>query len=445
MFRSPLMLPRIGWISTCLLLQTCGLPQQVAAPLPPNIIVIMADDLGYGDLGCYGHATLATPHIDDLAARGLLFRDFHSNGVNCSPTRAALMTGRYQQRSGISGVVTAKSHRHTGLALEEVTFADLLQAQGYSTAIFGKWHLGYAPEFNPVHQGFERYAGFVSGNVDYISHIDQVGEVDWWSQDQLQPEEGYSTDLITDHGVRYVQQHAGGPFCLYLAHESPHYPYQGRADPPGRSPGKPGSPKQSQEERVAAYHEMIAALDDGVGRIVAAVREAGIERRTLIFFCSDNGPSGPGSSGGLRGRKGQVWEGGHRVPAIACWPGSIAPGARSHQTVLGMDLMPTLAAMGQAPIPAGLDLDGLNLLPHLLSAQALPERTLCWEFKGRMALRQGPWKLVRTGDKTQLFQLDQDPAEEHDQSESQPERAQQLTEELDAWYRSVTADVQMRS
>ncbi|NQT02271.1 MAG: sulfatase-like hydrolase/transferase [Planctomycetes bacterium] len=194
----------------------------------PNIILIMADDLGYGDIGCYGSKKIRTPNIDALARGGLRFTDYHSNCPVCSPTRAALLTGRYQQRCGIEGVVTAAKHRHTGMALEEVTFAEVLKRRGYATGIFGKWHVGYNVEFNPAKQGFDEFIGYVSGNVDYHSHIDQAGFEDWWKNLQKVPEEGYCTDLITKHGVDFIERHKDGPFCLYLPHEAPHYPYQGR-------------------------------------------------------------------------------------------------------------------------------------------------------------------------------------------------------------------------
>lgn len=419
----------------------------------PNIIVIMADDMGYGDAGCYGHPTLKTPRLDAMAAAGLKFTDFHSNGTVCSPTRAALLTGRYQQRTGISGVVTAAGHRHTGLAIEEITFADALKGAGYATALYGKWHVGYDPKFNPIHQGFDHFVGFVSGNVDFHSHIDQVGEVDWWKQDKLVAEEGYTTDLITAHGVRFIEANKDKPFCLYLAHEAPHYPYQGRNDKADRSPGKPHPISGSRKDKAGAYHEMMAAMDEGIGKIIDTVKAAGIEDRTLIFFFSDNGPAGPGSSGGLRGKKGQIWEGGHRVPAIAYWPGKIKP-AVTDEAAIGMDLMPTMVTMAGAKLPDGHKLDGVNLLPLMTEGKTLGERTLAWEFKGNMAYRKGPWKLVRTtkgkGKKAQaagifLFNLAKDRNEKTNLADTEPERTKSMTRALDAWYKQVTDGVKKRS
>jgi len=165
----------------------------------PNIIIILADDYGYGDVGCYGSKRFKTPNIDALAAGGMRFTDFHSNGAVCSPTRAAFLTGRYQQRTGITGVVTAAGHRHTGLDLQEQTIAEVVKPAGYRSALFGKWHVGYAPAYNPVRQGFDEFIGYVSSNIDYHHHLDQTGREDWWKQDELKPEKGYSTDLITDN------------------------------------------------------------------------------------------------------------------------------------------------------------------------------------------------------------------------------------------------------
>ena len=283
----------------------------------PNIIIILADDYGYGDVGCYGSKRFNTPHLDALAAGGLRFTDFHSNGAVCSPTRAAFLTGRYQQRTGISGVVTAAGHRNTGLDLGETTFAEVLKPAGYVTALFGKWHLGYLPDYNPVRQGFDEFIGYVSGNIDYHAHLDQTGMEDWWEQEELNPERGYTTDLITDHGVDFIQRNREKPFLLYIAHEAPHYPFQGRNDPPRytRENGRTNDPVTQE-----VYREMIEVMDEGVGRIHQAVIDADLIDNTLIIFFSDNGPSGLGSAGALRGKKGQIWEGGHRVPAIAYWP-----------------------------------------------------------------------------------------------------------------------------
>ena len=422
----------------------------VAGALPglaadkPNVIIILADDLGYGDISAFGNELFETPHIDALAADGVRFTDFHSNGAVCSPTRAALLTGRYQQRTGINGVVTAARHRHTGLPLAEVTFAELVKESGYSTGLFGKWHVGYAPKYNPVKQGFDEFIGYVSGNVDYHAHLDQTGEEDWWKRDKLSPEEGYTTDLITKHGVDFIRRHKDRPFLLYLGHEAPHYPYQGRKDPP-RYTREKGRTKDPHTPEV--YQEMIQVMDEGIGKIREALVENGLEKKTLVVFFSDNGPARPGSAGPLRGRKGQLWEGGHRVPAAACWPGTIEAGRVSEATVMGADLFPTIAALTSAPLPDGVQIDGINLLPHLKDGTALPERPMFWATAKQAAARKGSLKLVTGPDfaKPELYDLAGDLGEERNLAGEKPELAAELLKLLKDWHADVTEDVEPRS
>ena len=424
----------------------------------PNIVLIMADDLGYGDVGCYGGKAAAAPTLDALARGGIRFTDFHSNGAVCSPTRAALLTGRYQQRCGIEGVITAKGHRHTGMALEETTFAEVLKAAGYATAVFGKWHLGYQVQFNPTKQGFDEFRGYVSGNVDYHSHIDQAGYDDWWADCRKVPEAGYTTDLITTHGVRFIERHKDRPFCLYLPHESPHSPFQGRKDKPQRLPGKGRTPAAGRKGRAAAYREMIEVMDEGIGKIVQTVKRLGLERRTLIVFCSDNGPAGPGSAGPLRGGKATLWEGGHRVPGIAYWPGTIVPGSVTHETAMTMDLFATMAAAARTPLPKGLKLDGVNLLPVLTGEGKLPARTLFWRHGRQKAVRKGRWKLLvdrgRRGPRAKgrdvapsvgLFDLAEDLGEKTNLAAQKPQLVEALQAELAAWEKEVSAGVTRRS
>ena len=411
----------------------------------PNIILIMADDLGYGDIGCYGSKIISTPNIDALAKGGMKFTDYHSNCPVCSPTRAALLTGRYQQRAGIEGVVTAARHRDTGMALEEITFAEVLKNHGYSTGIFGKWHVGYSPEFNPARQGFDEFIGYVSGNVDFHSHIDQAGYEDWWKNLEKVPEEGYTTDLITKHGIDFIERHKDKPFCLYLPHEAPHYPYQGRNDPPERLPGGKKGRKAKGDEIASAYKEMVEVMDEGIGKIVETVKRLGLERKTFIFFCSDNGATKKGSNGELSGYKGSLWEGGHRVPAVAYWPGRIKPGSVTSQTTLGMDMFPTMVSIAGAKLPAGLKLDGVNLLGMLTKDTKLPERTLFWRYKKERAVRKSPWKLLVQGDNVKLYNLDDDLGEKKNLAGAKPEMVKMLQDELSAWEQDVSAGVELRT
>ena len=401
-----------------------------------NIVLIMADDLGYGEVGCFGGRRIKTPNIDALAAGGMRFTDYHSNGAVCSPTRAALLTGRYQQRCGVDEVVYAKGpSRQTGMPLSEITFAEALKKAGYVTGIFGKWHLGYNVEFNPVEQGFDEFRGYVSGNVDFHSHFDQAGIQDWWKNLELVPEEGYVTDLITKHGIDFIERHKDEAFCLYLPHEAPHYPYQGRKDPVERLGGDKIGKKTKGKDVARAYKEMVEVMDEGIGRIVETVRRLGLERKTFIFFCSDNGANKKGTNKPLNGFKGSLWEGGHRVPAAAYWPGRIKAGTTSDETVLGMDVFPTMASIAGAKVPA--DLDGVDLSGLLFKSKPLPKRTLFWRYKTQKAVRKGPWKLLIQGKTTKLFNLDEDLAEKKDLAADKPKIIEMLQAKLAEWERGL--------
>ena len=415
---------------------------QLATPAfaaKPNFVVIMADDLGYGDLSPYG-GWIKVPHLEALAASGMTFSDFHSSGNVCSPTRAGLMTGRYQQRANIPGVVFADPKRdvhYHGLQAEEVTFAELLRDAGYSTAIFGKWHLGYLPKYNPVHQGFDLFRGYVSGNVDFFSHVDQAGVFDWWQQDQLQQEEGYTTHLITQHAVKFIEDNRDRPFCLYLPHEAPHYPYQGPNDPPLRSVGGDFDLNGERKDIKAAYSEMVVEMDKGVGEVVATLNRLGLAENTLVLFFSDNGANNRGSNGPLRGFKGTNWEGGHRVPCIASWPGRIAAGSKTEQLSISLDVMPTLLEAAGVSAPKERPLDGKSLLPVLLEGKSLGQRQLVWNGK---AIRDGQWKLIVDGKGAKgvgLYDLASDLGEEMNVAKRYPERTEKLVAALKAWEADV--------
>ncbi len=417
--------------------------QSVLAPLAPsrrkpNLIVILADDLGYGDLSCYGSQYNRTPNIDALAKGGVRFTDFHSNGAVCSPTRAALTTGRYQQRCGITAVITAAGSRDQGLAPGQLTFARVLKNAGYRTAIFGKWHLGYRPEFNPDKHGFDEFRGYVSGNVDYFSHVDQAGYADWWHNSKLEPKEGYTTELVTRHGVRFIEENRDRPFCLYLPFETVHAPYQGPNDKPSRIAGQVRPERNSGDVRPT-YRDMIASMDDGIGRVVSTIKRCGLERDSFIFFFSDNGATKVGSNGICRGWKGQLWEGGHREPAIAYWPGRISPGGTSAELTIGMDLFPTLLEIAGVDWPRDRKLDGVSFFRHLSSGETLGERQLFWGHGEQRAVRRGHWKLtLMPGEDPFLADLKADPGEKTNLAGAQPALVSQLRDALARWEKDVT-------
>jgi arylsulfatase A-like enzyme len=415
---------------------------------PPNIVIILADDLGYGDIGAYD-GWIKTPNLDRMAREGLRFTDFYSSGSVCSPTRAGLLTGRYQQRAGIPGVIQAEpeENRHHGLQASEITLAERLGEAGYATAIFGKWHLGYTKEYNPVYHGFDRFRGFVSGNVDFFAHVDGVGFYDWWDGDRLVNEPGYVTHLLTQHAVDFIENHADQPFLLYLPHEAPHAPFQGPNDEPFRIIGKrmgygPYGNDADALQKRSAFREMVEELDAGVGAVLDTLDRLGLAENTLVFFFSDNGGLGNvGSNGALRGHKAQLWEGGIRVPAMATWPGRIAAGS-TDQPAISIDLMPTMLALAGISMPQSHQLDGTDLSPLLFEQQKLSPRTLFWQFNHRSAVRQGDWKLVRdtsAPDEISLFDLTRDLGEERNLANKHPQRVKEMLAAFEAWQEDVTS------
>lgn len=412
----------------------------------PNIILIMADDLGFGDIGCFGNTDIKTPVLDKMAVEGLVFTDFHSNGAVCSPTRAALLTGRYQQRSGLEGVIYAKGNtRQRGLDSKEVTFADYLKKAGYATGIVGKWHLGYNIDYNPIYQGFDFFRGYVSGNIDYHSHIDGAGIPDWWHGLEKTEEKGYVTDLITDYSLEFIEKNKHQPFCLYIAHEAPHYPFQGRNDKADRFPGVKFKAHGSNEDKQAAYKEMVEVMDEGTGKIFVLLEKLGLKENTLVIFCSDNGGlRDVGNNGILRGYKGKLLEGGHRVPAIAYWPGYIEPGV-TDETVLSMDFFPTFMNLSKAMPAYDFQLDGVDITRLLIEDKSLPTRTLFWRYRNQKVARNGKWKLLIDKDTTHLYNVEADISEQINLAVLEEEIVSQLKLELEKWEKDVLTGVKLKT
>ncbi len=432
-----------------------------AADERPNLIVIMVDDMGYAGLSCFGNPYFETPELDRLAAEGMRLTDFHSSGTVCSPTRAGLLTGRYQQRTGIEAVIHPVSdhpeHRK-GLQLSETTFAEVLQKAGYRTGLIGKWHQGYpqnSEDYHPQNHGFDEFVGYHSGNIDFVSHIGDHYQHDWWHGREETEEEGYTTHPINRYALDFVRRHGAGdaPFCLYIAHEAIHNPVQVPGDPVRRTLDGWDRWKWqevSEEERIAKYKGMTLPIDEGIGQLREVLDELGIAEDTFVLFFSDNGAAGdfPSGSPDLRGNKGSVYEGGHRVPAIAWWPGQIEPGSESDELLISIDVMPTLLSL--AGIDAsGLKLDGVDVSPVVLRGESLTQRKLFWASLGNRgnrseAMRDGPWKLVvlhpkaRPGtfenEKLELYNLDQDRGEQRNLVEEHPEIAKRMAAELKAWY-----------
>ncbi|MBX2876084.1 MAG: sulfatase-like hydrolase/transferase [Saprospiraceae bacterium] len=392
----------------------------------------MADDLGYQGITCFGNDSIQTPNLDQLAQGGLKFTDFHSNGSVCTPTRAALLTGKYQQRVGLEGVIYVRGDtRQYGLDTNVVTIAKALQRGGYRTGIMGKWHLGYRPAYNPVHHGFEQFYGYVSGNIDFHSHYDNAGIYDWYHNLDTLYEEGYVTDLITDHAVEFIERHRDEPFFLYVPHEAPHVPFQGRNDPAYRFSDNEFTYYGPVEDRSRAYREMVEVMDEGIGRVFETVRDLGLEEETLIVFISDNGAEHFGHNGTLNGSKGSLLEGGHRVPAIAYWKNRIQAGSTA-ETVMSFDWMPTFLSLAKLSTEAQA-LDGIDLSNLLLQGQPLPSRSLFWRYRKEKAIRKGPWKLWIQEQDTLLFNLQKDLGESSNQVEENPEMLEELLGEYLEW------------
>jgi arylsulfatase A len=442
----------------CLLLAILvGCSVASAGETSPNIVLIVADDLGYGDLGCYGSKFNQTPNIDRLAATGLRFTDFHSNGPMCTPTRAAMLTGQYQQRFGrnFDGALSGKSDRNRGLPLEAVTVAEVLKGQDYATACFGKWHLGYVPPWLPTSQGFDEFRGLGSGDGDHHTHVDRSGREDWWHNNRLDMEEGYTAELLTKYSVDFIERHQNGPFFLYVPHLAIHFPWQGPADPPHRKVGtdywndkwgvipEPGNVRPH-------IRAMVQSIDQSVGLIVATLKRLELDRRTLVVFTSDNGgylTYAPNfreisSNGPWRAQKGSIYEGGHRVPAIFHWPGRIAADV-TDQTAISIDMLPTIAAITKADT-GGLALDGVDLGPLLFRGEPLPRRTLFWRKGTQKAVRRGPWKLaVEQRNRVELYNLHHDMGERNDVADDKPELVKELGLAWDAWEADVNRSAEV--
>ncbi|HWE38577.1 MAG TPA: sulfatase [Isosphaeraceae bacterium] len=423
-------------VATALLLAATRAPVSRAGPARPrpNILVILVDDLGYGDLGSYGAEDLRTPNIDALVARGMRFRNFYANCPVCSPSRAALLTGKYPDRVGVPGVIRTDPEDNWGyLSDRAVLLPALLKPAGYHTALVGKWHLGLEPRNAPNARGFDRFHGFLGDMMsDYWTHVREGHNYMRLDDREIDPE-GHATDLFTAWAVEYLRDRAPDarsgkrPFFLYLAYNAPHAPIQ----PPPAWLDRVKRREPGLDEKRAKLVALIEHLDDGIGQVLGALKEAGLDDDTLIVFTSDNGGevSLGARNGPLRGTKGQMYEGGIRVPAAVVWPGRVAPGSSTDRVALHMDLMPTLCDAAVVANPAGID--GRSLLP-LLEGQAADAdaRELYWvrreggPFAGLAshALRRGDWKLIHNTPfrPLELYNLKDDPREQHDLAASQP-------------------------
>ena len=416
-------------------------------PTRPNIVFIVADDLGYADLGCYGGRDASfgpvSPVLDGLAARGLKLTQGYSNSPVCSPTRFALMTGRYQYRlrGAAEEPINSKSRGSTTLGLppEHPTLPSLLRDAGYRTALMGKWHLGYPPAFGPLRSGYDEFFGPMSGGVDYFTHCSSTGQHDLYLNDAEQQEGGYLTDLITDHGLDFVRRMAGGarsgtPFFLSLHYTAPHWPWETRDDEALAQEVK-GNLFHLHGGNIDTYRRMIHHMDEGIGRLMDLLRAEGLERDTLVVFTSDNGGERFSDNWPLVGGKMDLTEGGIRVPWIAHWPAVIAPGSTSTQTCMTMDWSATMLDAAGATAAASHPLDGRSLMPLLHDATWRDDQPLFWRMnhRGQRAMRHGPWKYLRVDGHDYLFNLEGDERERANLAPIAPERLAAMVQAWEAW------------
>jgi arylsulfatase A-like enzyme len=412
----------------------------------PNIVLIVADDMGYADVGFHGSRDIPTPNVDALARSGIHFTDAYVSGPYCSPTRAGLMTGRYPQRFGHE--FNPDGNPEFGLPLDQTTMADRLKAAGYRTALFGKWHLGSAAPLRPLERGFDEFFGFLGGDHSYFDVMPAAGGPVF---DGNRPAErmGYLTDELADRAVDFIGRHRSRPFFLYLAFNAVHTPMDATEKYVTRF-------AHIADERRRTYAAMLSAMDDGIGRTLAALRAAGLEENTLIFFFSDNGgPTMPtttvnGSSNApLRGSKRQTWEGGIRVPFVIQWKGHVAAGKTDSRPIIQLDVLPTALAAAGIDVRPDWKLDGVDLLPFLTGkAAGTPHDALYWRLGGMMAIRKGDWKLVKTSEgplrdtdpavlsdlsSAELYNLGEDIGEKKNLAAAYAEKAKELAETWQRW------------
>jgi arylsulfatase A-like enzyme len=413
-----------------------------AADPKPNIVYIMADDLGYADLSCYGRREYRTPNIDSLAASGVKFLQAYANSSVCSATRTALITGRYQYRLAVGlEEPIASPARKAGLPANHPTLPSLLKKAGYGTTLIGKWHLGYRPDYSPLKCGYDHFWGFQGGALDYFTHKANPGADtdDLWDDSAKVHQVGYLTNLLGDRAVKVIGNYAKSkqPFFLSLHFNAPHWPWEGPED-------------EAESRRVKSlfdfdggslktYGRMVTQLDAQVGRVLKAVETSGIAKDTIVIFTSDNGGERFSDTWPFTGKKLDLLEGGLRIPALVRWPGHIKPRSTSDQVAITMDWVPTLLAAGGAQADPAYPLDGMSLLPALTQNAAPVSRKLYWRYRynAQRAMRDGDMKWLKINQNTFLFNVVEDPLERANLKDRQPEVYHRLAAEYEAWSKTM--------
>jgi len=427
-----------------------------ATAAPPNVIMLLVDDMGYADLSCMGSKDINTPNIDRIANEGVKMMEAYASAPVCSPTRAAFLTGQWQQRTGIEwaiGLTSEEAKRVDGELIEvEERFTmglvpqpshltPLLKKHGYGTACYGKWHLGFKPEHNPIQHGFDEYWGIIGGQCDYYEYYYLGGMKQLYEKTEMTTAEGYITDLINERTVRYIREESENPFFVYVPYNAVHHPYHVPNDP-----SQTYTNENKNDGTRAGYAQMMESIDKGVGDMFAALEEKGILDNTLIIFTSDNGGERFSDNGPFFNHKTTLWEGGIRVPCLLHWPdGGLSAGTVSEQPTVTMDLTATILAAAGISQPTGVPFDGMNLLPVLRGdREPVLERTFAWRVersRRRMkAVRHGDWKYVKDDMVEMLFNLKDDPGEHDNLYYEHFEKVEDLRKKLADWEAEVDKD-----
>ena len=445
-----LMKPYFHLLVFCLLATTQGVAKK------PNIVMILADDMGYGDLSCYNHPEAKTPIIDNLAKEGVRFTQHYSNGTECSPTRTAFLTGKYQQRAGglecaigtgnvgrYDDAIALAEARSLGLPSNQTVIPGKLKDNGYKCGVFGKWHLGYEPKFNPMEHGWDAFFGYMGGNVHYFNHK-ELSDLHVLYRGRLPVyAEGYMSDLITAESVKFIEENKDDPFFLFVSHECPHFPFQGPDDSEKEINASNWTTPDSK-----TYVAMLEDLDAQVGKVLDALEEAGVADNTVVVFVSDNGGYGKiANMGPLSGAKSTTFEGGIRVPLIIRWPGQIEAGQTSTQVCTTFDLTHSFLKLAGVKDADVAKLEGLDILGHIAAKEKDFTRTLFWRGKRGTrvwsAVREANMKYVRKVEDGEmeewLFDLDQDIGEENDLGDSKGDVQARLRSRLLNWEKEVKA------
>lgn len=407
----------------------------------PNVIVIVSDDAGYADFGCYGGTQIPTPNIDAIARQGIRFTDAYVSASVCAPSRAGILTGRYQQRFGFEHNTSAKvaagyQLSDVGMDPAERTIGNEMQDNGYRTIAIGKWHQGDEEKHFPLRRGFDEFYGFTGGHRDFFAYKStRKKEYALYDNQKEVPEQeiSYLTDMFTDKASAFITKNKSNPFFIYLAYNAVHTPMNARKDLMERFASIPDSGRR-------AYAAMMTSLDEGVGRVLKAVKANGLEENTIVVFINDNGGATVNSSdnGVLRGMKGSKWEGGIRVAMMMKWPGHIAANQTDRRPVISLDILPTVLAAGKGRQKGQKKLDGVNLLPYLASGnKRIPHQALYWRRGVAAAIRSASWKLIRVKDKVLLFDLSKDISENTNLSEQYPAKVKALLAMLSHWEKGL--------